>query len=149
MNRSAPRAPFSDSDRQPAGSENSFWFTLVNSKTSGLANLTSALGTSPGPLFHDWAISVFTDDNVSNLDARYVQPSWNSRSIITGGGTSVAFPLVTHTLSDNVQASLSLVGYGVSFLRFSVANGQDALLTVTSNGQPLPPTIQVSIVRVR
>jgi hypothetical protein len=37
----------------------------------------------------------------------------------------------------------------VSFLRFSVASGQDALLTVTSNGQPLPPTMQLSVVRVR
>jgi hypothetical protein len=136
-------------DRLPAGAENAFWFALVNSKTSGMANLTNALGTSPAPLLHDWAISVFADDNVPGIDARYLQPSWNARSIITGGGVSVAFPLLTHALSDNVQVSLNMVGYGVSFLRFSVANGQDALLTVTSNGQPLPPTMQVSIVRVR
>jgi hypothetical protein len=136
-------------DRLPAAAENSFWFNLVNSTTSGIANLTNALGTAPGPLFHDWAISVFMDDNAANVDPRYLQPSWNMRSIITGGGTSTPFPLFTHILSDNVQASLNMVGYGVSFLRFSVASGQDALLTVTSNGQPLPPTMQVSVVRVR
>jgi hypothetical protein len=62
---------------------------------------------------------------------------------------STAFPLLTHVLSDNVPVSLNVVGYGVSFLRFSVASGQDALLTVTSNGQPLPPTMQLSVVRVR
>ena len=136
-------------DHRPAGTEDSFWFALANSKTSGMANLTNVLATSPAPLLHDWAISVFADDNVPGIDSRYAQPSWNMRSIITAGGGSVAFPLLTRTLSDNTQVKLSIVGYGVSFLRFSVANGQDALLTVTSNGQPLPPTMKVSIVRVR
>ena len=136
-------------DHLPAGAESAFWFNLVNSKTSGMANLTNALGTSPAPLIHDWAISVFTDDNALNLDPRYLQPSWNARSILTGNGTSTAFPLLTRILSDNTQVSLNMVGYGVSFLRFSVASGQDALLTVTSNGQPLPSTMQVSVVRVR
>jgi hypothetical protein len=136
-------------DHLPLGTENTFWFNLVNSKTSGMANLTNALGTSPAGMLHDWAISVFLDDNAPNVDPRFLQPSWNSRSILTGGGTSTPFPLVTHILSDNSQASLNMVGFGVSFLRFSVANGQDALLTVTSNGQPLPPTMQLSVVRVR
>jgi hypothetical protein len=136
-------------DHLPAGTENTFWFNLVNSKTSGMANLTNVLGGSPAQMLHDWAISVFMDDNAPNVDQRYLQPSWNSRSIITGGGVSTAFPLLTHTLSDNVQVSLNMVGYGVSFLRFSVASGQDALLTVTSNGQPLPPAMQLSVVRVR
>ena len=138
-------------DHLPAGADSQFWFNLVNSKTSGMANLTAALGSGspPAPLLHDWAISVFLDDNSTNVDPRYLQPSWNARSVLTGGGLSTAFPLLTRTLSDNVQTSLNVVGYGVAFLRFSVANGQDALLTVTSNGQPLPPTMQVSVVRVR
>lgn len=136
-------------DHLPAGTENSFWFSLVNSKTSGLANLTNALGASPAPLLHDWATSVFLDDDATGVDPRYLQPSWNSRSILTGGGVSTAFPLTTHVLTDNAQTSLNLFGYGVSFLRFSVASGQDALLTVTSNGQPLPPAVRISIVRVR
>jgi hypothetical protein len=136
-------------DHLPAGAENTFWFNLVNSHTSGMANLTNALGTSPAPLLHDWATSVFLDDNAPNVDPRYQQPSWNIRSVLTGGGVSTAFPLLTHVLSDNVPVSLNVVGYGVSFLRFSVASGQDALLTVTSNGQPLPPTMQLSVVRVR
>jgi hypothetical protein len=138
-------------DHLPAGAESAFWFNLVNSKTSGMANLTSALGSGapPAPLLHDWAISVFLDDNSTNVDERYLQPSWNARSVLTGGGLSTAFPLLARTLSDNVQTSLNMVGYGVSFLRFSVANGQDALLTVTSNGQPLAAAMQVSVVRVR
>src|SRR5262249_47281138 len=135
----------------PSGAENAFWFNLVNSHTSGMANLTNALGagTSPSAMLHDWAISVFLDDNAPNVDPRYLQPSWNARSVLTGGRTSTAFPLLTRILSDNVPVSLNIAGYGVSFLRFSVASGQDALLTVTSNGQPIPASMQLSVVRVR
>ncbi|MGE5730385.1 MAG: hypothetical protein ACM37U_00490, partial [Gemmatimonas sp.] len=136
-------------DRLPDGSENAFWFNLVNSKTSGIANLTSALGTAPSPILRDWAISVFMDDNAANVDPRYQQPSWNLRSAMTGNGTSLPFPLATRTLSDGVANTVPMAGGGVAFLRFSVASGQDALLTVTSSGQLLPSTVQLAVVRVR
>jgi hypothetical protein len=129
--------------------ENTFWFNLVNSKTTGVANLTNAIGAAPDAMLRDWAISVFMDDNAAGVDARFQQPSWNMRSLITNGGTSVAFPLATRQLSDNVTNTLTLGADGVSFLRFSVPSGQDALLTVTSNGQPLPSTVQLAVVRIR
>jgi hypothetical protein len=136
-------------DHLPAGSEDAFWFNLVNSKTSGIANLTAALGTAPNSLMRDWAISVFIDDNATNVDPRFQQPSWNLRSALTGGGTSTPFPLATRTLSDGLANTVQLAGGGVAFLRFSVASGQDALLTVTSSGQALPTTVQLAVVRVR
>jgi hypothetical protein len=136
-------------DHVAPGNENSLWFKLVNAHTSGMTNLTSALGVAPGPLLRDWAISVFLDDNAASADARFQQPSWNARSILTGAGTSTPFPLVTRLLSDGSQLSTSLVGNGVAFLRFSVPNGQDALLTATSGGQALPSTVRLSVVRIR
>jgi hypothetical protein len=136
-------------DHLPAGSEDAFWFNLVNSKTSGIANLTSALGTAPNSLMRDWAISVFLDDNAAAVDPRFQAPSWNLRSVLTGGGTSTPFSLVTRSLADGVANTVQMAGGGVSFLRFSVASGQDALLTVTSSGQLLPSTVQLAVVRVR
>lgn len=136
-------------DHLPAGSENAFWFNLVNSKTSGITNLTSALGTAPNSLMRDWAISVFIDDNAPGVDPRFQESSWNLRSALTGGGTSTPFPLATRSLTDGVPNTVQLTGGGVSFLRFSVASGQDALLTVTSSGQLLPSTVQLAVVRVR
>jgi len=136
-------------DRLPAGAESAFWFNLVNSKTSGVTNLTSALGTAPNSLMRDWAISVFMDDNAASVDPRFQQASWNLRSALTGGGTSTPFPLVTRSLTDGIASTVQLAGGGVSFLRFSVPNGQDALLTVTSSGQLLPSTVQLAVVRVR
>jgi hypothetical protein len=129
--------------------ENTFWFNLVNTKATGIANLTAALGKAPNSLLRDWAISVFLDDNASNADPRFQQPSWNLRSAMTNGGTSLAFPLATRTLSDNINASTTLVGNGVSFFRFSVPSSQDALLTVTSGGTVLPSSVQLALVRVR
>jgi hypothetical protein len=135
-------------DHLPVASENAFWFSLVNSKTSGINNLTNALGAAPNSLLRDWAISVFLDDNAAGVDPRFQEPSWNVRSILAAG-TSAPFPLVTRPLADGVSTSVQLAGSGVSFMRFSVASGQDALLTVTSNGQPLPSTVRLSVVRVR
>ena len=133
-------------DRLPPAQENAFWFNLVNSKVSGIANLTAALGAPPNTLLRDWAISVFMDDNAANVDPRYQQLSWNLRSAF---GTSLPFPLATRFLADNVTSSSTLAGNGVGFYRFSVPASQDALITVTSGGQALPPSVQLAIVRVR
>ncbi|MGE5101849.1 MAG: hypothetical protein ACM3SX_17840, partial [Deltaproteobacteria bacterium] len=80
---------------------------------------------------------------------RFQQPSWNLRSVFTGGGTSTPFPLTTRLLTDGVANTVQMASGGVAFLRFSVPSGQDALLTVTSSGQLLPSTVQLAMVRVR
>jgi hypothetical protein len=136
-------------DHLPAGAENPFWYSLVNSKTSGLTNLASALGSSPTNMLRDWAISVFMDDNGVGPAYRFQQPSWNLRSIITNGGASIAYPLLTRQLTDASPTTTTITGYSTAFLRFSVPAGQDALLAVTSGNQPLPSTVQLSVVRVR
>jgi hypothetical protein len=137
-------------DHVAASNENSFWFKLANSKTSGMTNLTAALGAAPNALLRDWATSLFLDDNSASVDPRFQQPSWNARSILTGAGTSTPFPLVTRLLNvDGSALGTTLVGNGVAFLRFSVSNGQDALLTATSGGQSLPSSVQLSVVRIR
>jgi hypothetical protein len=137
-------------DHVAASNENSLWFKLVNSKASGMTNLANALGVPPNTLLRDWATSVFVDDNATSVDPRFQQLSWNTRSILTGNGTSTPFPLVTRLLNvDGSLLSTSLVGNGVTFLRFSVPSGQDALLTTTSGGQPLPSSVRLSVVRVR
>ncbi len=136
-------------DHLPLGQENAFWQALANSKSSGVTNLMAALGAPTGPVVRDWAISVFMDDNAPNVDLRFQQPSWNLRSALTNGGTSLAFPLSTRTLIDNTLSSTTLGGNGIAFYRFSVASGQDALLTVTSGNQPVGSAIQLAVVRVR
>jgi len=136
-------------DRIGANAEPAFWFNLVNNNATGLANLTSALGTPAASWLRDWAISNYVDDNTTGSDARFVQPSFNFRSIMTNGGTAGSFPLATRALSTTGVSNVTLAAYGVAFLRFSVPSGQDALLSVTSLGQSLPSSVQLAIVRVR
>lgn len=134
-------------DRVGAGAEPAFWFKLANANATGITNLASAIGAPVSSWLRDWALSVYLDDTPAGIDARFLQPSLNFRSLLTSSGTT--FPLATRTLSNNVTTTVPLVAYGVSFLRFSVANGQDALLTTTSLRQSLPSAIQLAIVRVR
>src|SRR5690606_17785929 len=133
--------------RVGAGGEAAFWFKLVNNDATGLANLASAIGAPVAPWLRVSALSVYLCSFSGGADARFQQPSLNFRSLLTSSGTT--FPLVTRTLSNEVTTTVPLVAYGVSFLRFSVASGQDALLTVTSLRQSLPSAIQLAIVRVR
>jgi hypothetical protein len=135
-------------DRLGPSAEPAFWYSLVNNNATGLSNLASALGTPAGPWLRDWAISNYVDDNTTGSDPRFIQPSFNFRSIITNNGT-IAYPLFTRSLSTTGTTTVALAAYGVSFLRFSVPSGQDALLTATSLGQSLPSSVQLAIVRVR
>jgi len=135
-------------DHQPGSTgDGTFWYRLVNTTKTGLSNLTDALGTDPAPLLRDWSLSVYMDDNAPGVDIRFQQPSWNMRSAMPAVGSS--FALFPRTLGDNITTPVTLTGGGTMYLRFAVPAGQDALLNVTSTGQPLPPTIQLSLVRVR
>lgn len=133
-----------------ASTDADLWFRLVNSGTSGMANLSQVLGVNPALWMRDWAISNLTDDWVPGIASRYTQPSWNARSYFAAAG--IFFPLATSqlpTLTNAVQRTTVLRGGGVEFMRFTVPSGQDALIAVTANGQPLPTTMQLAVVRVR
>ena len=84
------------------------------------------------------------DESLGNKERRDRQ---NPEDNVRGAG--LAFPLFTRTLSDNATTSVTLAANGVSFLRFAVPNSGDALLTVTQNGQAMPSTIMLSVVRVK
>jgi hypothetical protein len=135
-------------DHQPGSNgDGSFWFKLVNGTSTGIANLTAALGTSPTQMLRDWSIAVYLDDTSTGIDSRFQQTSWNLRSALPAGGFT--FALFTRALSDGTSFPVTLAGGGTVFERFAVPAGQDALLAVTSLGQPLLPTIALSLVRVR
>jgi hypothetical protein len=136
-------------DHQPPGTEQQLWHALVNSTTSGLANLTQVLGQAPTALLRDWVISVYADDNAAGIDERFQQPSWNMRSAIPAGGAAPVFGLASRPMTNNVTSSVLLSGGSGSFMPFAVAGGQDALLTVTAANQALPAAVQLAVVRVR
>jgi hypothetical protein len=124
-------------------SDGTTWFQLVNSTTSGVANLQQVFGTGLTALARDWATSVFADD-LTTTDARYQQPSWNLRSIFGALESNGAYPLATTTLGASPTA-VSVKGGSAAFLRFAVAAGQTATVQLSS----LPSNVQLTLVRTR
>ena len=132
-------------DQEP-GADRDFFFGLVNSKTSGLANLNQALEADAITLMQSWTVSVYTDDAVPAVPPLYMQPSWNYRSIyprLVGG-----YPLKVNPLAAT-PVTFSLRPSGGAFVRFGVPAGQRAVITTTSGGAVPPAALRISVVRVR
>ena len=119
------------------------WFQLVNSTSSGVANLTRVFGSNLPTLARDWATSVFADD-ITTTDARFQQPTWNMRSIYGALQSNGAYPLSTTALGTS-GATVNVSGGSAAFLRFGVAAGQ----TATIQWSTLPSTLQLTLVRTR
>ncbi len=119
------------------------WYQLVNSTTSGVANLQQVFGTDLTALARDWATSVFADD-VASTDARYQEPSWNLRSIFGALESTGAYPLATATLGASPM-TMSVNGGSAAYLRFAVSAGQTATVQLSN----LPSNVQLTLVRTR
>ncbi|HEX8903807.1 MAG TPA: Ig-like domain-containing protein, partial [Longimicrobiaceae bacterium] len=145
----APNSPYANNDEletrgatwdflrysadRKGGSEQAFWFSLVNTTARGLANLTSALGTDPTLYARDWAVSNYTDDAGIPVAAQFTQPSWNYRDIFKNSGLGGAYPLAVQTLS-NTSATLTVKAGSAGYLKFGVAAGQQADLRIAQTG---------------
>lgn len=144
--------------RQPATDEAAFFRALVNSTTAGLANLTARI---PGGQFdaylRDWAVATLADDFSTTVTAglgpAYRIPAWNFRSVFPalriGGAPLGVYPLVTRTITSGTQQVVSLAGGTSSHIRVGVPAGQSAVLSLSSNGGPVPAAVQIAVVRLR
>ena len=145
--------------RQGANGEAAFYRALVNATTTGVANLSNVLpGGQFGDYLRDWAVSIMADDfsvaETAALDLRFVVSAWNFRSIFPGlrfsGGNALGvYPIATRSLQNNATQRIALAGGTSSYVRFGIASGKSALLTVSSNGAALPSVLRYSIVRLR
>ncbi len=130
------------------GSGRSIWYPLVNSTTAGQANFNSVFGDIITNT-RDWAVAQFTDDDGLGVAAKYTNPSWNFRSVLPKIVTPNAFPLATSTFVAGSPLSLSIVGGGAAYVRFSVAAGIAAAVVSTSSGASLPANIDFILVRTK
>ena len=118
-----------------------------------MSNLQAALGlAASGGLddwARDWAVATYADRQVAGLDARYTQPSWNFRDVFAAIGGSGAYPLATRTLANGRAEHVTLSAGSAGFLRFAVAAGQQASLTVRDAASPMPASVRLAVVRTR
>ncbi len=135
-------------------SDGSTWSSLVNTPDTGQTNLSHVFGPDYLTQIRDWATSVFSDDVPGLTDARFLEQSWNMRSVFpglaSGNGQALGkFPLTVVPLSDAQPANLLVNAGGVAYLRFSVPAGGQASIDWTSSGLPVSPFFQFTVVRTR
>jgi hypothetical protein len=130
------------------------WSSLVNAVDTGQVNLSKVFGSNYLTQIRDWATSVFSDDDSGVTDARFLESSWNMRSIFPGlagpnGQALGRYPLAVVPLADAQPASLLINAGGVAYLRFTVQPGGQASIDWTSAGLPVSPFFQFTVVRTR
>lgn len=136
---------------RPGVNEGDLWYDLVNSQLTGAANVDEALGgtgvTTLGAL-RDWAVSVFADDNTPGSSSAFQQPSWN---FVTGlPEVGFTYGLNAPNLVNRAVSILAVRAAASSYVRFAVAQSQEALLQVTGRGgSSLPPGMRLTLVRIR
>ena len=131
-------------DQQQATAQETLWQRLVNSNASGLANLQGVFGTDVATRFREWATMLLMDD-VPGAEARYQMLSWNLRSVFAAIDGSGTYPLQTTALVSGSTSTASILAGGAAYLRFGVGAGRTASLT----WEALPPTVTLSLVRLR
>ena len=104
-----------------ATTDGTIWFQLVNSPTTGIANLQTVFGSDIVSQFRDWSISAYTDDLVSTTTS-FQQPSWNFRSIFPKIGVTT-FPLEVFNLQNGVQTTQTLSAGGSLYTTVGAAAG--------------------------
>jgi hypothetical protein len=145
--------------RQGANGEAPFLRQLVNSTTTGVANLQNVLsGGAFADYLRDWTVSLIADDYsaavTSALGPRYINPAWNFRSIypglrFTGGQALGVYPIATRSLVNNTPQRVPLAGGASAYVRFSVPGGQRALVSLSTNGAVPPGAMRYALVRLR
>jgi hypothetical protein len=106
-----------------AGTDQTFWFALVNSTTTGLANLQNALGTDPVLWARDWAVANYTDDAVP-VTAVFTHPSWKYRDVYANAAFG-GFHLQVQTLGTGTTTN-SIQSGSAAYYKFGVAASQTA-----------------------
>ena len=137
-----------DRKNRAGGTDASVWQALVNSQTSGIANLRTVFGANLGSMLRDWSVSNYTDDAVLGLAADFTQPSWNWRTIYPALGSNSAYPLKLSSLVGATTAG-SVIPGGAAYYRLSVAANATGTITLsTSSGVSTGP-LQGTLVRLR
>jgi hypothetical protein len=129
------------------------WQSLVNSKTTGHHNLANVFGADYMTQIRDWATSLISDDVAGVSDARFLESSWNMRSIFpslvsSGNQTLNRYPLRVIPVSDASGANQSIQAGGAAFFRFGVSSG-NASIDWSSAGLPVTPLMNFTLVRTK
>ncbi len=135
-------------DRGGRGDE-AFFFDVVNSTVAGLDNLDAVIPDGqPLDWMRDWTVSVYADDFVPGVAARFQASTWNLRSLYEGSNLE-QYPLAVATLRSGATTRVRLQAGGAAYYRFGVAADGRATLHAEVDGGAPPSTLRGSFLRVR
>ncbi|HET7463680.1 MAG TPA: Ig-like domain-containing protein [Longimicrobium sp.] len=119
------------------GNQQATWFALVNSDTSGIANLQKVLGVDPMTWARDWAVTNYTDDAVATA-SQFQEPSWNHRSIFVNGTSAHTYPLRVNTLAPGITTTATVMSGSAAYYKFGVAPAATADVRFVQSGGTAP-----------
>jgi len=122
--------------------------SLVNSSTTGMANLQGVLGVNILDWVRDFDVAIYTDDYVPNVAPQFTIPSWSYRSLYIALNGS--YQLAIDGLVDGTPLDFTLrYGGGTRYMRFGVAPGQIATISLTNGGSAPTTSIATALVRTK
>jgi hypothetical protein len=127
-------------------SDGNTFFQLVNSTTTGIANVTAVFGAGFPSMVRDWNVSNAVDDVVTT-PVELTQPSWNWHSIYPVLYDS--YPLSTQSMTVGTSYTGSVTAGGAAYYRFAVGSGSSATLTLGGQSASAGSKLQFEIVRIR
>ena len=132
------------------GSNAAFFSQLIDSSTTGVENLSAALGGTATffDWLGDWSVGLYADNRVSGLSSRFADRSWDHFSFFDSGGLSSPY-VMTSSLASNPVVSRVLTGGGSGYFRFGVAEGQVGGVGLTSGGGAPPSSLRATILRTK
>jgi hypothetical protein len=128
-----------------ADADGAIWYRLVNSTTTGFANL-QAVVPDLSTFVRDWQVSHGVDD-VASLSTQYQQRSWNWHSIYPA--TSAGYPLQVQTISTSAAITGSVVAGGASFYKLAVPANGTVTLTLGPASGTASQNLQLVVVRTK
>jgi hypothetical protein len=135
-------------DRQQ-GDDADFFRALMDNPAAGLQNLQDALGDDPLAWMEDWSVSVLADDLGPGTSARYQQPSWNLRELISAlRFVDRRYPLRVIPFGSESGFSVRMRVGGAAYPIFSIDPGQRALVVTSAEAGP-GQTLRMTLMRVR
>ena len=120
---------------------------LANAQAVGYQNLARVLQEDPLEWVRRWGISVYADDFVTALAEvpEYQQPSWNFRSLLPL--LFNVFPLEVRALAGSSGLAFDLRSGTSGYVKFTSRRGEATQIEITSNDQPPPDDLRVTVIR--
>lgn len=124
------------------------WTDLVNTRFTGMLNLSTVFGASVRTQMRDWAVALVTDDLFSS-SSDFQQPSWNFRSVFAAINVQ-PYPLAMTPLISGTPVSATLSPAAAAYFAFTVPAGGAATISWSgAAGATISPMLAWALVRIR